>query len=173
MVTFPVEDSLQIVSSDVERLFNTAYCASIIAQYIYAYQQASASIGMPYMLTYLCLPLTLHNQTKTEVNKHTLLYGFHRFINEHPETLINLYERIKDFTRLTQETLLTGTTYGLMQIDLENVVFTSRESTIKQIRKQLHNEKEAAQSIRAAARIGTWFAQLSVTEIFFYLGIQP
>ena len=176
MIELIREGSFPEISSDIDILLNQAYCTSILLRYIYSYQQASITSlnsGMPYLLTYLCLPLTLHAPTREEINKHMTSYGFHRFIGSHPTTLVYLAERVQDLVPLTRESLLFGATHGLLKINQEMALVTTTSQVVRQATALLQHETEAMQPMRAASRLGLWFSQLTVAEIFFYLGLYP
>ncbi len=175
MVALPADTSSHFMSPEIERLLNPAYCACILARYAYSYQVArahSSSPGVPYPLIFLCLPLTLHAATRTEVNRHRRTYGIHRLVRENPTLVIQLAERIKGFTTITKEALLFGIKYDLLSFNTESVAIACIDKILRQITKSTLSE-EAMQPINAAELIGAWFSQLTVAEVFLHLGIQP
>lgn len=174
MVERPFSSDISVMKPrEVERLLNPMYCACVLAAYIRTYhsvQTARRNAGLPYLLLFLCLPLVLHAATRDEINKHTRTYSLHRLIRDHPTLLVGLAERVKGYMSVTQEAILFGINYRLLQLNSETITFTIQDSINRYV--QLL-EGESLQPIRAAERLGMWMAQLDVAEVFLHCGLYP
>ncbi len=162
-------------SSEIERLLNPAYCAFLLARYIFSYRSSNTNTlreGIVYPLIFLCLPLALHSQTLQAINKHGRTYGLHRFIRENPTLLVKFAERVEGFTSTTREALIFGIKYNFLQLDIQKATIISEDKFARRITSSsLGNE--IIQPVHAADLIGYWFSRSSVAEIFLHLGIQP
>lgn len=159
---------------EVERLLNSAYCACVLARCARAYEDASSGqrSGLPYPLAHLCLPLALYAPAWEAVNGHTRGYGLHRFVHAHSDLLVDLPARVTGLAATTREAVLFGATHGLLRFDTDSgsvigVAAISRRLTAANL------DVAAMEPVRAAERLGSWFAQVSPPEVFLYLGLQP
>jgi Family of unknown function (DUF6521) len=158
------------ISPELERLLNPAYCCSILAQYTHSYT-SSSTIGLPYPLLFLCLPLVLHENICQTINEYGLSYGLHSFITKNPFILIELSKRVDGFLLVTQKTLLFGIASGTLFVEPHSLTISSAEAFVRQIKVTF--EGEMFKPYQAAQRLGKWFSQLTIAEVFLFLGIQP
>lgn len=164
-----------VIPPEAERLFNPAFCAFILAQYANAYHSAQASQtvkGVPYPLLFLCLPLALHVKTQEEINKHIRAYGLHRFVRGYPDLLIRLPERVNGFETITRDALLFGIYHNLLQFDVQEAAISEEEGALRRFSRASAGD-EPMQALKAAERLGTWFGQLTIAEVFLHLALQP
>lgn len=159
---------------EVERLLNPAYCASVLAQYAYAYGRArsESTRGLPYVLLYLCLPMALHSRTCEEINRHNKAYGLHRVVRERPDLLVGLDERVRGLAGTARAAFLFGANSGMLSFDREVARVLGNPKLVRKLRQGALSE-EAIQPIRAAERLGAWFGHLAPAEVFLHLGLQP
>jgi hypothetical protein len=158
------------LSPELERLLNPAYCCSILSRYVHSYAASSGS-GLPYPLIFLCLPLVLHENTCRKINEYSLPHGLHSFVTKNPFILIELGRRIDGFLLVTQKTLLFGTTSGVLFVEPKHLAISSKDEFVRQVKATFKDKIPGPH--QAAHRLGNWFSQLTIAEVFLFLGIQP
>lgn len=159
---------------EVASLLNPAYCACVIARCARAHEEASAvpGMGLSLPLAYLCLPLALHAPARDAVNGHTRAYGLHRFVHAHPELLADLPARVTGMAPTTREAMLFGATNALLRLDGDTGSVTGQAAVARRLT-AANLDAAAMGPVRAAERLGAWFAQIAPAEVFLHFGLQP
>jgi hypothetical protein len=160
---------------EIERLLNPAYCACVLARFAHAFAQSQdedAAPGAPLPLVFLCLPLALHERTRDEVNRHGRRFGLHRVVRGHPDLLAGLARRVEGFRGTTREALLFGSGHAMLRIDPDTGAVAGAEQVVRWLT-PANLDDHAMPPIRAAERLGAWFGEIEIAEVFLHLGLRP
>lgn len=154
---------------EVANLFNPAFCLILLRGAINAYQNEQDA-GMPYILSFLILPLVLHKPTRDALPG-TTRTRMHVWLQNKPETQIGFVNRIKQLTPITKEAIIFG-----MQSDL--VTFDERGDLVL-VAKRFKSPPWATNSepmlcYRKSQFLGRWLAQVGDTSTILTMwGIRP
>lgn len=164
---------------EVARLINPAYCAGLIARTAvrYAGEQEETGTGepygLPYLLSFLVLPLVLHGSSRDEILKHNAKYSLHRLVRESPIVLPGLDRRVEVFKGYTRTGLLFGATHGCLSVDPLTLRVTGQERFTARLTGPQGLHATAARAVRAADRLGAWFARADPAQVFMMLQLIP
>jgi len=154
-------------SPEIANLLNPAFCASIIYSVIFEYQK-SRKQPMPFVLSYLILPIILHKNTRERINSRT---NMTIWIQKHPDVLINFPQRARSlvlFTNESVEYLLQGKIICFDNFGL-NINKTLSKSYFK---KEL--DKEILECYNKSEHLGRWFSEMMAEEnIYAAWGVKP
>src|SRR5437867_10652346 len=90
---------------EVAYLLNPAFCGAIIRHCILRYRKESVSKGaFPYPLTFLILPIVLHQRTRTSIPKMTR-GQFHVWLQSNSYIRIGLADRARALVPVTKESI--------------------------------------------------------------------
>ena len=105
----------------VANLFNPAFCALLLFDFINQYSKKKDNLGMPYSLMYFILPIVLHKETRDSLPKSTNKI-LHPWIQENPNIRIGFSQRAREFVPFTKEALILGVSSGLFSIIDGNIL---------------------------------------------------
>jgi len=155
---------------EVANLLNPAFCSVIIFETAKAYQKEVES-SLPYSLSFLILPIVLHEGTRDRLPRATST-KMHSWVRGNSDLRIGFAERTRHMLPYTKEGLLFGMTMSILGID-------GRLGTVDVYQKHLQRPKwqrgtEADICTKKAALLGKWFALSGdSTTIFSMWGIRP
>ena len=153
---------------EIRNLFNPAFCGLLLARTIGEYEK-EANIGMPYSLTLLVLPLTLHKSSRDILSKSSKSY-FLKVIERSPELLVGFPGRTRDLMPFTQEGFSLLANHGCLQISDAG----SLSLVVDSVRKSVKGTDESRDCQKVAKYIGRQFARISDrATIYASLGVRP
>jgi len=152
---------------EIANLLNPPFCASIIYSVLYEYQKTKG-FPMPFVLTYLILPIILHKNTREIINSKTNMIVW---IQRNPTVLVGYPQRAKSLVPFTNEAL----EYLLLQ---KNVSFEAFGlNVIKPLSKAVMGktkDSEILECYNKSEHLGRWFAQIGNEEnIYTAWGVKP
>lgn len=158
------------VSPEIERLLNPAYCAAILATHAAAYRVTTLQdSGVPYLMTFLTLPLCIHEPTQQAIVAHNETFSLHRLAADHPDVLFGLDERVCGYSQLTRTSLLFGANHNMLLFDRASATW----SVDARVEPKLSGSLARTPPFRAARRLGSWFARTTVVQSFLDLMLTP
>lgn len=153
---------------EIRNLFNPAFCGVVLLRSLASFETAQ-QIGMPFSLSLLVLPLSLHKASREAIIRGNRSY-LTKIVDESPEILVGLPERTKSLLPYTFEA------YGLlMQMGAISVSADGRISTTRGcIRKLLTGTAESQACQQAAQILGKKFAAIGDrVTIYATFGVRP
>lgn len=167
-----------VIPPEVERLLNPPFCAGLIARAAARYgasqtRPTAAGDGLPYLLSFLILPLALHAPTREEINSHKATYGLHRFVRGRPDLLPGLDRRVEGFRAATLAALLFGSAYHCLDVNPETLRITADRRFAAKLTGSGGLPESAASPVHAAERLGAWFAGAGIGQVFLTLQLTP
>lgn len=173
MIRSPMPE-FQVEVPEVERLLNPAFCSMVLGHFILAYAMDDGSSrvrpGCPVPLSYLCLPLTMHERPRQAILSHRRDFGVHQFAAQHADALVGVTDQIIGYEDITRSALVFGLTHGVLTIDDQTAVLQSSESVLANLRR-LRLHEDTRQVFRAAERLGQWFAGSTPAEVLLHLKV--
>lgn len=153
---------------EIRNLFNPAFCGVVLLRSLASFETAQ-QIGMPFSLSLLVLPLSLHKASREAIIRGNRSY-LTKIVDESPEILVGLPERTRSLLPYTFEA------YGLlMQMGAISVSADGRISTTRGcIRKLLTGTDESQACQQAAQILGKKFAAIGDrVTIYATFGVRP
>jgi hypothetical protein len=153
---------------EVRNLFNPAFCGLVLIKALRAYDKIDG-FGMPFSLTLLVLPLSLHKPSRTSFLASSRAYLL-KTLSSEPQLLVGFADRVRAMLPYTQESLGL-----LMQI---GAITVSNDGRILTVARKMRAWDAATQETRdcqqAAEYLGRQFARLADrATIYTSLGVRP
>lgn len=151
-------------------MLNPAYCAAILAAQAAAHRATTLDdSGVPYLMTFLTLPLCIHEPTQQSIMGHKETFSLHRLAAEHPDVLLGLDERVRGYSQLTRTSLLFGANHNMLLFDRASATW----SVDARVEPKLSRSLAKTPPFRAARRLGSWFARTTAVQAFLDLALTP
>ena len=99
---------------EVAHLFNPAFCGTLIAKTTETYF-GSAGHGLPFGLTFLILPIVLHQETRDALPRRTTT-SLLAWIESHQAHLIGFPDRVRRLRPVTREAVMFDLAHGIMRV---------------------------------------------------------
>jgi hypothetical protein len=155
---------------EIANLFNPAFCGILLTRAVCGYT-SEAGMGMPLALTFLALPIVLHEQTRDLLppSKSTWMI---QWLQRNPQVRVGFAARVQSLSSCTRECLLFMTAHGHLRMAdsgrlLEGAPFGS-------IAKLFRRSAELKKCVSKAELIGKMFAKAGKPPtIFAFWGIRP
>ena len=158
--------TLNKISTDIFAETNPAFCSLVMLKYCEGYFKETNE-GVPFPLMLLPLPIILSEDlTKTfeGTNRRT---GFFRWVENNPELLLNLSERIEDSFEFIKPAVEFGFYKRILNLGNRGSVIPLSENINKNKKSNLDK------FYKHSGLMGHWFGQIkSVKTIYNCLGIQ-
>ncbi len=153
---------------EVRTLFNPAFCGLVLARGIAEFTDQSGG-PMPFSLTLLILPLSLHKSTRELLIESKRAY-LTSILQAHPEIRVDLAERTRGLFPFTMEAFAYLTACGAIKVD-EHGGITVLEG---QIKKTITGSEDTKDCQSVAKALGAKLAQIKDrATIYTTLGIRP
>lgn len=153
---------------EIRNLFNPAFCGLVMARAVTEFEKEDSS-GMPYSLSLLVLPLSLHKETRDILGNNKRSY-FLKVVENNPQILIGFGKRGADIMPFTQEALGFLANLGCLEISANAKLKIIRGS----VRQAITGTKETKSCQDVAKYIGRHFARISDrATIYSSLGVRP
>jgi hypothetical protein len=153
---------------EIRNLFNPAFCGVVLLRGLMSFKDAQQE-GMPFSLSLLVLPLSLHKASREAIIRGNRSY-LTKIVDESPELLVGLPERARSMLPYSFEA------FGLlMQQEAISVSTDGRISaTHGCLRKQLFGTVESQACQQAAQILGRKFAAIGDrVTIYTTFGLRP
>ncbi|AWI08895.1 three component ABC system middle component [Ereboglobus luteus] len=153
---------------EIRNLFNPAFCGLVLARAIEGFT-AEGKRSMPFSLTLLILPLSLHQRTRGILKDANRSY-LTSILQEHPEIRVDLAQRVYGLFPYTMEAFAYLATYGVIEADNDGGI-TVREGRVKKV---ISGSQETKDCQTVARALGGKFARINDrATIYTTLGIRP
>lgn len=158
-------------SKEEAYLLNPSFCALIAWSSAVGYR-GDSNQGMPYVLPFVAIPLTLHMRTR-----HALPRGVRTsmpaWIEENTYFRVGFAERARSLTPFVREALLFGTVHGLFAFDDEHrLVPGPRPRALTGYLRKATDE--VMECVNKAEFVGKWLAASGSVETTMALwGVKP
>lgn len=153
---------------EVRNLFNPAFCGVVLYRSLHAHQEIAGQ-GMPFSLSLLILPLTLHLQTRNVLQQGSRGY-FLKVLSEHAELQVGLAKRCADMFPFTMEALAVLTKLGNLKVQENGRLVVLPDN----VRRTVAGTDETKACQRVAIYLGKEFAKIGHSStVYATLGIRP
>jgi hypothetical protein len=154
-------------TSEIANLLNPAFCSSVIYSVIFEYQKQKG-LPMPFVLTYLILPIILHKGTRERINSRTNMIVW---IQKFPDVLVNFPQRTRSMISFTNEAIEYLLSHRIILFTNSDI---SISKTLSKSAMQKSKDNEILECYNKSEHLGRWFAQIGVEEnIYAAWGVKP
>lgn len=154
--------------TEVAHLFNPAFCATILAYSARGFA-AEASAGLPWLLSFVVVPLILHKSTR-EVSPTIKTTKLHSWIERNPAIRVGFSDRARSMVPHVREAVIFGATNGLLVCDPCANLFAGPKLPKKEFQTDSEEVKEC---LRRARTLGAVLANGgSDHTVLAMLGVQ-
>ena len=154
--------------TEVAHLFNPAFCATVLGYAARGFATERAA-GLPWLLTFVVLPLVLHKSTR-EVSPVTKRTKFHTWVERNPSIRIGFAERARSMVPHVREAIMFGSSAGLLICNPHGSVFAGAAIPTKEIGT---DSIEVRDCIRKAKTLGAVLANAGAEHtVLAMLGVQ-
>jgi hypothetical protein len=151
-------------------LLNPAFCCAVLSASVVGYA-SEGSVGIPFVLSFLVLPITLHKRTRESLPRDTRT-SLAAWLQQNAEARVGFAPRVIALRPHTREAILFGTTHGWITLSGGLLAPTVNERTINNSAQSL--ETEARECLRRATFVGKWFARTgSASTVMALWGVRP
>lgn len=148
--------TLRPTTMEERRLLNPAFSGVLIARAVAGYQSESQK-GLPFLYSYLILPLVLHSETRNRLPS-TVVTRLINWTERNTELTTHFSRRMADLALATKEGLLLITTTGLAHIvDEARIVLVATDKTFANFEKATPSD-EVSSCCKKAHFVGRWLA---------------
>jgi hypothetical protein len=154
---------------EVRNLFNPAFCTLLLRDAMVAYEKEKQE-GMPYLLSFLILPLVLHKSTREALPK-SIATKQQVWLQNNPEVRVDFARQARDLAPYVRESIMFGMHANIIGIDEQGNLITLKK---KLSRGNWPKEAEPAVCRKKAQFLGRWMARTGdISTIFVMWGIRP
>ncbi len=153
---------------EVRNLFNPAFCGLVMFRALQGYEEENPD-GMPFSLSLLVLPLSLHKDSREVIASNNRSYLL-KTIEKNPQIMVGFAERVSELLPYAFEA------FGLlMDMGCFVVSHDGRLKTVpKMVRKSVSGTSESISCQRVACILGKEFARIADrVTIYTTFGIRP
>lgn len=153
-------------------LQNSAYMANVIYYFIHKYEETHKEKESPKIfLIVIAMAMLIDKSIVNQIsNKNFKVGSFIKILTEHDVLLLNLQAKAMYHTKGVFKALSIGFSSNLFLLDCESLRITKFTNTNIVPLNQMSRSYQDV--IKAANRLGAWFAQLSEDEICNYLNVK-
>ena len=153
-----------IVLNEAQLVQNTALGAVLIWLFVRAYN-SNATRSCPLPLCFTVLPILFYHVTRKEAEATSLNSSLAKFVEKfepNREQLLAVHDRMLAMRPLTLRSLQLASTRGLIAISIEDAtVLTLRSQALP----DRHKSERLRPMLRAAEKVGIWYAPHSISNI--------
>lgn len=153
---------------EVRNLFNPAFCGLLLQRAIKGYEKIDPG-GMPYSLSLLVLPLSLHRQTREQLAKQSRTKLL-TVLAKQQDLVLGFDERVRDLLPFTQEAYSVLARTHCIEVSNEGRI----HSVPGRMRAAVGGTQESRECQKIAARVGKEFALIGDrATVYTMLGVRP
>jgi hypothetical protein len=151
-------------------LLNPAFCCAVLSASAVGYA-SEALAGLPFALSFLVLPTTLHKRTRESLPRDTRT-SMAAWLQQNGEARVGFAQRVIAVRPHTREAILFGTIHGWLTLSGGLLAPTVNERAINSSAQSL--ETEARECLRRATFVGKWFARAgNAATVMALWGVRP
>jgi hypothetical protein len=155
-----------------KNLFNPAFGAMLVGETVNEFQKKTNK-PLPFAVTFLVLPIVLHEATREALPKSTLT-ALLPWVQDNREQLVGFAGRVQNLREISREAVLFGLQNDILNLS-ENGELTigGSRKTATPARTPLFTD-EARTCVERSGFIGRWFAATGTSaNIFSAWGVAP
>ncbi len=154
---------------EVANLLNPAFCSVIIYSAIETYY-IKKNQGMPYILSFLILPVVLHKQTREALPKRSSA-SLHPWFQNHGEIRVGFSRRVQQLAPYTKESIIFGMQTNIIAINEQGELVPGE---VKAGVLNWDSNTEAFECREKAKLLGSWYSKvLDISTLFILWGVKP
>jgi hypothetical protein len=152
------------------RLLNPAFLAVLLWSFAEGYSSV-AEQGIPYALTFVAMPITLHKSTR-EILPRTTRTNLAAWLGQNPQVHVRFAERATSLVPLVKEGIIFGANGHLLEVSASSIIAMARPRSMTSFLSQ--TSEEVRDCMKQAKFVGKWFASSGdYTTIMALLGVTP
>jgi hypothetical protein len=153
---------------EIRNLFNPAFCGVILQRALKGFEEIDTK-GMPYSLSLLVLPLSLHMATRRTIAAHPRTHLLST-IEANPHLRVDFDSRVRDLLPFTHEAFGLLAQHGCIAVSDDGTIRTIEKS----LRSTITGTPESRSCQRVARTVGREFAHIGDrATVYTTLGIRP
>ena len=154
--------------NDVFPDINPAFCSLVLTSFCKGHHEES-KCGSDYASLLLVLPITISKDFEHFFYKKQKKSDFFQLINQHPDILISIQDRIKGTLPITQQAMCFALKKGLLKLsDSKRFILSERASATFESRAI---SSRVRKYLNYADMLGVWLGRINSPEtIFSYIG---
>jgi hypothetical protein len=153
-------------------LFNPAFCAAALHEFVKEYQKAKGSAA-PYALLFCVLAIAFHGKTRRALPGSTLT-SLYSWRERNPEVLVGFAERARSLRPVVQEALRFSIDRSAIAFADDGGVTLGAKPLVVAKKFEDTLTDDARECIAAARLLGRWFAKAgTASTIMAAWGIKP
>ena len=164
MTLGPLPAKADFVLNEAQLVQNTALGAVLIWHFVRAYN-STATRPCPLPLCFTVLPILFHHVTRREAESTSPSSALSKFVekfDQNREQLLAVHDRMLAMRPLTLRSVQLACTRGLIAIAVEDAaVLTVRSGALS----DRHKPERLRAMLRAAEKLGIWYAPHSIANI--------
>lgn len=153
---------------EIRNLFNPAFCGVVLLRALLAFQEEDAR-GMPFSLSLLILPMSLHKPSRELLRKGNRSY-FLKLVASHPELQVGFARRTTDMLPFSLEALGFLMQLGQLRVAPGGLLLAEAGA----LKKSITGTDETISCQRVARYLGREFARVGDrTTLYLSMGVRP
>ena len=152
-------------SIDIYSNANPALCSIVLWHFIQSYSEQDDR-GCELPLLYTVLPIVLSSKLEKSFNGTNKSSGFYKWLNNSPQVINQLGERIEGTKIYTKNGFLLGLATGALNLD-NAARFSTSEAAFKRMPNIPASNERIKKIVNITKRLGTWMGQVSDTREIF------
>jgi hypothetical protein len=153
---------------ETKNLFNPAFCALLLMRALESFETEDPR-GIPFSLSLLILPLSLHKDTRDVLAPSSRSYLL-KTVETKPQMLIGLPDRITEMLPFTLEALGLAMQMGCFEVSQDGRL----KGVPKAVKKRVAGTEESIACQRVAKLLGREFARIGDrVTVYTAFGIRP
>lgn len=153
---------------EIAYLLNPAFCGLLLRETVHSFADERKQ-GLPYALSFLILPIVLHQSTRKALPERANIRMFD-WLERYPQLKSGFANRARSLVPYTRESIIFGVQKGILRVDageLRSIGTPTQPS-------EWPNTAEPSLCRDQARFLGRWFAQIGdATSVFRLWGVRP
>ena len=145
-------------SLDIYSKTNPVLCSLIIWSFIQGYEDENDK-GVEMPLIFIILPLIMTKKYRTSFKKTNKLTGFYKWIDNNPQVLNMLSDRLINMTQITKSALRFGVATSVFDFSKDGTIRHSFKGFKKKPQFKL-DENNVAEMVVNSKRLGAWCGKI-------------
>jgi hypothetical protein len=161
------------VSENLEskRLLNPAFCAAVLAKAVAGYEKDSSG-PLPFLYSYLVLPLVLHPETRERLPS-TVATRLITWVERNAGLMTHYPRRVADLAPAAREGLRVGSMTGLFSLNDSGAILPGAASKALAIYEKSSGSSEVTDCLKKATFVGRWLVDAGTTPtVLVALGVR-
>jgi hypothetical protein len=156
-------------SPEVANLLNPAFCGHVLYTAVAAYAGDSKR-PMPYILSFVILPLVLHRATSLTIDGHTT--QLQAWLAAHPQVKVRLAERARQLVPFAREASAFLLQTGTLTLNANGGLEIA--APLRRMRRRRANPEPNEECLKKARVLGGWLSTAgSSATVYASLGVKP